>query len=255
MAAACSLVSTIGTTMPRAPASSAKQIRSARFSLTRTNGAAFLPRIAWIDGMSCLISQGECWVSKSRKSKPESASADTSTFGEPPVPTMVCPDFKRSLTAFICVRNLQRSADSRRSSRSSLQPRRSASDVVDRPLIERDREHARAEAADALRPEDELDELPLGQVGHLASVRQAPASLAALEADVVEAQRREQSWRVEDLDHALVGQRPRHTGRAEQRRQAGLGDRRQDRHLERRALAGRALGRSHGWIVESLEDG
>src|SRR5579884_2195244 len=56
--------------------------------------------------MSCLISQGECWVSKSRKSKPASARTDTSTFGDPAVPTTVLPDFKRSLTAFIWVRSL-----------------------------------------------------------------------------------------------------------------------------------------------------
>src|SRR6267378_5838765 len=63
--------------------------------------AACLPRIAWIDGCSCLISQGECWVSKSTKSYPASARIDTSTFGAPVVPTTVLPDLMESLMAFI----------------------------------------------------------------------------------------------------------------------------------------------------------
>src|SRR5947207_15473163 len=63
--------------------------------------ATCLPRIVWIDGCSCLISQAECWVSNSRKSYPASARIDTSTFGVTVVPTTVLPDLMESLMAFI----------------------------------------------------------------------------------------------------------------------------------------------------------
>src|SRR5436305_1432339 len=60
-----------------------------------------LPRIVWIDGCSCLISQAECWVSNSRKSYPASARIDTSTFCVTVVPTTVLPNLMASLMAFI----------------------------------------------------------------------------------------------------------------------------------------------------------
>src|ERR1041385_869141 len=94
---------------PRAPAASAKQIRWGWFAATRTSGAAGLPRIVWIDGCSCLISQAECWVSSSTKSYPASARIDTSTFGVAVVPTTVLPDLMESLRAFIWRRYSQSS--------------------------------------------------------------------------------------------------------------------------------------------------
>jgi hypothetical protein len=66
-------------------------VRNTEFAATRTSGAVCLPRIVWIDGCSCLISQAECWVSNSRKSYPASARIDTSTFGPAVVPTTVLP--------------------------------------------------------------------------------------------------------------------------------------------------------------------
>src|SRR5262249_9634975 len=96
--------------MPRAPASSAKQIRWAWFAATRTSGAACLPRIVSIDGRSCLISQAECWVSNSRKSYPALARIDTSMSGVTVVPTTVLPDLMASLRVFIWRRCLPRVA-------------------------------------------------------------------------------------------------------------------------------------------------
>src|SRR5215472_6259208 len=92
--------------MPRAPASSAKQIRWGWFAATRTSGAACLPRIVSIDGRSCLISQAECWVSNSRKSYPALARTDTSMSGVTVVPTTVLPDLMDFLMAFIWRRYL-----------------------------------------------------------------------------------------------------------------------------------------------------
>jgi len=79
------------TTMPRAPASSAKQIdslvRGDAHQRRRLLAAHRLDR-----RLHCLISQAECWVSNSRKSYPASARIDTSTFGVTVVPTTVSTD-------------------------------------------------------------------------------------------------------------------------------------------------------------------
>src|ERR1041385_336309 len=99
---------------PRAPASSAKQIRWGWFAATRTTGAAGLPRIVSIDGRNCLISQAECWVSNSRKSYPAPAGIDTSMSGVTVVPTTVLPDLMASLRVFIWRLCLPRVALARR---------------------------------------------------------------------------------------------------------------------------------------------
>src|ERR1700761_2636761 len=95
--------------IPRAPASMALRISSARLSLTRTTGEAFLPFIAAMAGPSSFGVTGECWVSKSRKSKlPPASSRAVSASAPAVVPTATLPAFTTSLTVFTVSEPLSR---------------------------------------------------------------------------------------------------------------------------------------------------